>query len=54
MCGISLIVSKDNNKEVINKIHDINHLIKHRGPDGDGFHFYRNLSIRVNQHNPDQ
>tara|TARA_Y100001970_G_scaffold52859_1_gene66891 strand:+ start:10555 stop:12393 length:1839 start_codon:yes stop_codon:yes gene_type:complete len=45
MCGISLIVSKDNNKEVLNKIHDVNNLIKHRGPDGDGSHFFRNISI---------
>ena len=45
MCGISLIVSKENNEKTLNKIYEINSLIEHRGPDGDGFHFYKNISI---------
>ena len=45
MCGFSLIISKDNDKNELSKIKSMNEIISHRGPDGDGFYFYNNVAI---------
>ena len=39
MCGISGIVDKKNGKISKKEIKKINDLIKHRGPDDEGFFF---------------
>lgn len=44
MCGISLVVSK--NKVLLSEFVKMNSIIKHRGPDGDGFvGFSKNLNL---------
>lgn len=45
MCGISLIINKDFSKVDEALLTDYNELIKHRGPDGEGFYFNDNLGI---------
>lgn len=45
MCGISLIISKNSDRNILNRVSSMNDAIKHRGPDGDGIHFYKNASI---------
>lgn len=45
MCGISGIVSR---KSIINSEHEIrrmNHIIEHRGPDGEGIYCYKNVAL---------
>ncbi len=45
MCGISGIVDKKNGKISKKEIKKINDLIKHRGPDDEGFFFKNNFAI---------
>lgn len=46
MCGISLIINKDNNKEVdADLIKSITSKVAHRGPDDEGFYFGKNFAL---------
>ena len=45
MCGISGIINKDKSLVDFNEIKSINDLIKHRGPDGEGFFNEGNFSF---------
>lgn len=40
MCGISGIINKKGNLSLKDRIYGMNHAIKHRGPDGEGFAFF--------------
>jgi asparagine synthase (glutamine-hydrolysing) len=45
MCGISGIINKNNKRVSLDEIKKINDLIKHRGPDDEGFYFGRNFAF---------
>jgi asparagine synthase (glutamine-hydrolysing) len=45
MCGISGIVNINNNKVDKFEIEEINNLIQHRGPNGEGFYFGENFAF---------
>lgn len=45
MCGISGIINFNNTSVTLDEIKKITDIISHRGPDGEGFHFYKNLAI---------
>jgi len=45
MCGISGIINHSNTVVSEKEISDMNHLIYHRGPDGDGFYFGDNFAF---------
>lgn len=45
MCGISVIINKDNSSVEKIEIKQINDLIKHRGPDGEGFYYGKNFAF---------
>ena len=45
MCGITGIISLKNEKVSFEKIKEINDLIKHRGPDGEGFYIGDNFAF---------
>lgn len=45
MCGITGIINKNNLPCDELLLHKVNNLIKHRGPDGDGFYVYKNLGL---------
>lgn len=45
MCGFSLIISKNKDEKIMQKIHLMNESILHRGPDGDGIYFYKNVAM---------
>lgn len=40
MCGISGIINKNGSLSLKDSIYGMNHAIKHRGPDGEGFAFF--------------
>ena len=41
MCGISGIVNTDGSAVLKNEIEQMNDLISHRGPDGEGYYCYK-------------
>jgi asparagine synthase (glutamine-hydrolysing) len=45
MCGISGIININNNKVDKFEIEEINNLIQHRGPNGEGFYFGENFAF---------
>jgi asparagine synthase (glutamine-hydrolysing) len=45
MCGIAGIINKDNRKISNEEIKNINDLIKHRGPDDEGYYFSNNFAF---------
>jgi asparagine synthase (glutamine-hydrolysing) len=45
MCGITGIIYKNNKPCDSNLLIKINSLVKHRGPDGEGFYIYKNLGF---------
>jgi len=45
MCGITGIINKDNRKISKEEIKNINDLIKHRGPDDEGYYFGNNFAF---------
>ena len=45
MCGISGIVNTDGSAVLKNEIEQMNDLISHRGPDGEGYYCYKNLAL---------
>ena len=45
MCGISGIVNTDGSVVSKNEIEQMNDLISHRGPDGEGYYCYKNLAF---------
>lgn len=45
MCGITGIISLKNEKISFEKIKEINDLIRHRGPDGEGFYIGENFAF---------
>ena len=45
MCGISGIVNTDGSVVSKNEIEQMNELISHRGPDGEGYYCYKNLAL---------
>jgi len=45
MCGISGLISKKNESILRFEIEEMNHLITHRGPDGEGFYFGKNFAF---------
>lgn len=45
MCGISGIVNNDGSVVSKNEIEQMNDLISHRGPDGEGYYCYKNLAL---------
>lgn len=45
MCGISLIISKNNYAVSEEQIRAMNDAVAHRGPDGEGFHFGSNFAM---------
>jgi asparagine synthase (glutamine-hydrolysing) len=45
MCGISGIINKNYEKVALEEIKKINNLIKHRGPDDEGFYLEKNFAF---------
>jgi asparagine synthase (glutamine-hydrolysing) len=45
MCGISLIVNKNNQPILEERIKVMNDLVQHRGPDGEGFLLHKNFAF---------
>ena len=45
MCGISLIVNKNDEPVNLNELSQMNRKVLHRGPDDDGIHVEKNLGF---------
>ena len=46
MCGITGVVNFDRNRKVDkDKVYRMTSIIQHRGPDGEGFYFNRNIGL---------
>ena len=45
MCGISVVINKENKEVENSEIKTINNLISHRGPDDEGFYFGSNFAF---------